>query len=104
MCSLLLFIIVLEAILRECKSCPPWEMLYSDDFIIIIEGLEEFGVRCAAWKSCIESKWPRVNLTKTKVMINDVNQGPTFTFGNHTCGVCCKGVGFSSIFCNHCVH
>ena len=45
-----------------------------------------------------------MNLAKTKVMINDVNRGPTFTSGKHSCGVCCKGVGSDFIFCNHCIH
>ena len=44
------------------------------------------------------------NLTKTKVIISDVNRGPTFTSGKHLCRVCCKGLGSNSIFCNHCTH
>ena len=37
-------------------------------------------------------------------MIKYVNQDPKFTSGKHPCGVCCKGVGFNSIFCNNCAH
>ena len=39
--SLLLFIIVLEALSREFRSGVPWEDLYADDLVIIAESLEE---------------------------------------------------------------
>ena len=35
--SPLLFIIVLEALSRECRSGVPWEMIYADDLVIIAE-------------------------------------------------------------------
>ena len=35
--SPLLFIIVLEALSRTCRSGVPWEMLYADDLVIIAE-------------------------------------------------------------------
>ena len=40
----------------------------------------------------------RVNLANTKLVISDVNQGPTFTSCTQPGGVCCKGVGFSLSF------
>lgn len=42
----------------------------------------------------MESKRLRVNIAKTKVMINNINQGPTFTSSTSPCGAGCKGVGF----------
>ena len=39
--SLLLFIIVLEALSYEFRSGVPWEDLYADDLVIIAESLEE---------------------------------------------------------------
>ena len=81
--SPLLFIIVLEVLSRECRSTLPWEMLYADDLVIIAESLEELDTQDAAWKHCLEGKGLRVNLAKTKVMISDVNRGPTFTSGKH---------------------
>ena len=39
--SLLLFIILLEAISREFHSMVPWEVIYADDLVIITELLEE---------------------------------------------------------------
>ena len=37
--SLLLFIIVLEALSREFRSGVPWEDLYANDLVIIAESL-----------------------------------------------------------------
>ena len=79
-------------------------MLYVDDLLIITENLEELDIWYVAWKHCMQVRGLRVNLAKTKVMISDINQGPTFTSGKHPCGVCCKSVSSNSIFCNHCVH
>ena len=39
--SLLLFIIVLEALSREFRCGVPWEDLYADDLVIIAESMEE---------------------------------------------------------------
>lgn len=100
--SPLLFIIVLEALSRECRNGLPWEMLYADDLVIIAESLEELGIRFTAWKNSMESKGLRVNLAKSKVMISDVNQGPTHTSVKYPCGVCFKGVGANSILCTMC--
>lgn len=81
-CCTLLFIIVLETLSRECKSILPSEMLYADDLVITAERLEEFRVRYAAWKSCMESKKLRVNLAQTRVMISDMNQGQYLPLAN----------------------
>ena len=43
--SPLLFIMVLEALSREFKSCLPWEILYADDLTIIAESLLELEER-----------------------------------------------------------
>ena len=67
--SPLLFIIVLEALLREFRSGVPWENLYADDLVIIAESLEECVRRLLTWKESTEKKGPRVNAGKTKIMI-----------------------------------
>lgn len=85
--SYLLFIIVPEVLSRECISSISWEMLYANDLVIIADNLEELGASNAAWKNCMESKRLMVNLATTKVMISDVDQGPAFTSGKHSCGV-----------------
>ena len=55
-------------------------------------------------KNCMESKGLRANLAKTKVMISDISQGPTFTSGKHSYEVFCKDISFNSIFCSDSAH
>ena len=65
--SPLLFIMVLEALSRECRNGLPWELLYADDLMIAAETLEDLERRYAAWKDSIEGKGLRVNTGKTKI-------------------------------------
>ena len=67
--SLLLLIIVLEALSCEFLSGVPWEYLYVDDIVIITESLEECVRRLLTWKETMEEKGLRVNAGKTKIMI-----------------------------------
>ena len=67
--SLLLFIIMLEALSREFSSGVPWVDLYADDLVIIAESLEECVRRLLTWKEAMEKKGLRVNAGKTKIII-----------------------------------
>ena len=69
----LLFVIVLEALSRECRSTLPRETLNVDDLTIITWSLEDLDTRYTAWKHCMKGKGLKVNLAKTKVIISDVN-------------------------------
>ena len=68
--SRLLFVIVMEAISREFRVALPWELLYADDLAVIAETEEELIKRLHEWKDDVESNGMRVNMNKTKVMIN----------------------------------
>ena len=67
--SLLLFIIVLEALSHEFRCGVPWEDLYAEDLVIIAESMEECVRRLLTWKEAMEEKGLRVNAGKTKIMI-----------------------------------
>ena len=54
--SLLLFIIVLEALSCEVCSGVPWEDLCANDLVIITESLEECVRRLLTWKEAMEEK------------------------------------------------
>ena len=54
--SLLLFVIVLEALPREFRSGVPWEDLYTNDLGIITESLKEGVRRLLTWKEAVEEK------------------------------------------------
>ena len=49
-----------------------------------------------------EAKGLRVNMEKTQIMICGKNLHSLKDSGKHPCGVCRKGVGSDSIFCNEC--
>ena len=67
--SMLLFIIVLEALSRKFRSGFPWEDLNADDLVIIAKSLEKCVRRLLTWKEAMEEKGLRVNAGKTKIMI-----------------------------------
>ena len=48
--SLILFIIVLDALSREFHTCCPWELLYTDDIMISAKSMEELLVKLKTWK------------------------------------------------------
>ena len=67
--SLLLFIIVLEALSCEFRVGCPWKMVYTNDLVILVETLEGLMTKMSVWKNGLASKSLKVNMGKTKVMI-----------------------------------
>ena len=78
----------------EFRSGVPWEDLYADDLVIIIESLEEHVRRLLTWKEAMEKKGLRVYAGKTKIMIC----GMELDSGQFPCAICRTGVGSNSIF------
>ena len=74
--SMLLFIIVLEALSRKFHSGFPWEDLNADDLVIIAESLEECVRRLLTWKEAMEEKGRRVNAGKKKIIICGMGLDP----------------------------
>src|SRR4030088_2680264 len=60
--SPLLFIIVLEALSKEFREGLPWELLYADDLVLLVESESERTVKIARWKEGFEKKGVRVNM------------------------------------------
>jgi len=69
--SLLLFVIVMEALSREFRVASPWELLYADDLVVIAETEDDLNKRLNERKDNVENRGMRVNMNKTKVMINE---------------------------------
>ena len=63
--SPLLFIIVLETLSKEFRTRCPWELLYTDDLVIVDETMEKVVYRQKVWKDNVEAKGLRGNLSKT---------------------------------------
>ena len=102
--SLLLFIIVLEALSHKFHSGVPSEHLYANGLVIIAESLKECVRRLLTWKEAMEEKGLRVNAGKTKIMSCGTGLDLLQSSGEFPCALCCTRVGSTSIFCNGCKH
>ena len=102
--SPLLFIIVLEALSREFRTGCPWELLYADDLMIADENPVQLEAKLSEWKKNLDTHGLRVNMGKTKVLISGTGMETLKDSGKYPCGVCRKGVGGNSIFCEGCSH
>ena len=101
--SLLLFIIVLEALPRKFRSGVPWEDLYTSDLVIIAELFEECVRRLLTWKEAMEEKG-QSKCRKDKDHDLWYGSGPPAVFRQVSCAVCRTGVGRNRITCNGCKH
>ena len=100
--SPLLFIIVLEALSKAFRTGVPWELLFADDLVIVDTSLERLIERVLEWKSGLESKGLRVNMSKTKFMASGPDLDVLHDSGKYPCAVCRTGVGVASILCTKC--
>jgi len=58
--SLLLFVMVMEALSREFRVALPWESLYADDLVVIAETENALIKRVNEWKDNVENRGLRV--------------------------------------------
>ena len=105
MLSPLLFIIVMEAVTQNVREGLPWEMLYTDDLVLVGKCEEELKEKLRKWNECLKDKGLKINEDKTKVMCESFGTCITQVVGNmkHPCSVCLKGVGVNSISCTQCI-
>ena len=90
--SLLLFIIVMEALSREFKVGCPWELLYADDLVLMAETLENLKKKLTNWKENIKAKGLLVNVSKTKLVCSKRNLSIKSDPVKGPCSISCKGV------------
>ena len=101
--SPLLFVMVMEALSRDCREGLPYELLYADDLVLMAESREGLGEKLGAWKKSLEAKGLRVNISKTKVMKCQVGLGHHMAASaKDPCGVCGRRVGANSARCWQC--
>jgi len=98
--SPLLFVIVMEALSREFKVALTWELLYTDDLVVIAETEDDLIKRLNEGKDFVENRGMRVNMNKTKVMISGERQKVMQKAVRWPCGVWGRGVGNNSIQCS----
>lgn len=95
--SLLLFIVVLEALC--CKFCAdiPWQDFYADELVINTDSFDECVRKFLAWKDALERKGLKVNAGKTKIMICCTGLDLLQSSGRIQCAVCHTGVGSKNL-------
>ena len=77
--SPLLFAVAMDVVARETKSGLPFELMYADDFILMVPTMEQFGRRVAERKVNLLDKGQKVNAGKSKVMVG--SSGPVVYVG-----------------------
>ena len=100
--SPLLFILVLEAPSLEFHTALPWELLYADDLVLIVDTQEKCISKLNAWKAGMESIWLHVKMNKTKFPVSGVGHD-VLKSGKSPGAVCSSGVGNNSILCSQCI-
>jgi len=89
----------MEALSAEFRVALPWELLHTDDLVVIAETEDDLIKRLIEWKDFVENRGMRVNMNKTKVMISWEWQKVTQKAVRWPCGVCGRGIGNNSILC-----
>jgi len=65
--SPLLFVIDMEALSREFRVAVPWELLYTNDLVVIAEMEDDLVKRLNEWKDNKENRGMRVNMNKSYI-------------------------------------
>ena len=94
----------MEALSREFRIGCPWELLYTNDLVLMAETLEDLKKKLTIWKDNIEVKGLWANVIKTKLACSKHNLSVKSDPIKWWCSICCKGVGINSIFCQSCNH
>ena len=99
--SPLLFVIVMEALSRECRIGCTWKFLYTGD-LVMSNIVEDLKIQLQAWRTALDIRGLGINVGKTKTLDSSGEaQKPTRNV-KWSCGVCSKGVGVNSILCQAC--
>ena len=100
--SPLLFAIVMEALSCECCIGCPWELIYANDLVIMSDNLQDLKIQLQGWRTSLDTQSVRINVGMTKILGSSGEaQKPTRNV-KWPCGVCSKGVGVNSIYCQPC--
>jgi len=59
----------MEALSREFRVALPWELLHTNDLVVIAETEDDLIKRLNEWKDNVDNRGMRLNMNKTKVMI-----------------------------------
>ena len=66
----LVFAIVVDVVTESVRNGLMSEMWYADELVLMSETMEGLREKVWKWKEAFESKGPKVNLWKTKVVVS----------------------------------
>ena len=78
------------------------ELLDADDLVLMAQSEDELWQKLLAWKSTLEGKGLKINVSKTKLMFRGTCNKAAVGHVNYLGGVCSKGVGSNLILCTEC--
>jgi len=87
---------------REFRVALSWELLYTDDMVVIAEAEDNLIKRLNEWKDNVDNRGMRVSLNKTKIMISGERQKVMQKAVRWPCGVRGRGIDNTSIQCTSC--
>ena len=100
--SPLIFAIVVDVVTEHAREGLLNEILYANDLVLMSESLEDLRERFQRWRRALEGKGLKVNVGKTKMMVNGT-AGEITSSKIDPCGVCGKRVGSNAVCCTQCM-
>ena len=101
--SPLLDVLVLEVPSRGFSTGVPWELLHTDDLVLIADTQENCIYKLKAWKTGMDSKGLHINMMETKFLVSGVDHDVLKKSGKYPCAACSSGVDNNSIQCSQCI-
>jgi len=91
-----------RTISREFRVALPWELFCVDNLVVITETEDDLIKKLNEWKHNVENGDMKVNMNKTKVMINGECQKLMQKAARRPCDVCGRGDDSNSTQCTSC--
>jgi len=77
----------MEALSREFRVALPWELLYTDNLVVIAETDHDLIKRLNDWKDFVQNTGMRGNMNKIKLMVSGEQQKVMQKAVRWPCGV-----------------
>ena len=81
-------LIAMEALSREFRVGCPWELLCTDNLVLMAETLEDLKKKLTIWKDNIEGKGLQFNVDKTKLVCSKHNSPVKSDPIKRPCSIC----------------
>ena len=88
--SLFWFLIVLNALSKDGRKGPLYELLYADHLVLMAKTMEKLETQFIRWKAAFEEKGLKINLGRTKVVKSGGGSVDVVLANIDPCSVCGK--------------